>query len=487
MTPPVITASYSQMASYQTKRGVKSPNFGGKSKRWSGRFAKGIDPLALGFTQSISFDRRLYRYDILGSLAHAKMLARRRILTRTESRKIERGLLSILKEIEGGRFRFREELEDIHRNIETALIERIGDAGRKLHTARSRNDQIALDLRLYCRDQLEALDKALKGLEKVFAKKAHESLRVVMPGYTHLQRAQPVLFAHHLMAYVAMFERDRDRLRDASKRVAILPLGAGALAGTTFPIDREFVARELGFDGVACNSLDAVSDRDFAVECAAAVSLLMMHLSRYSEELVLWSSSEFGFVRLPEAFCTGSSMMPQKMNPDVPELVRGKTGRVVGHLVSLLTMLKGLPLAYNKDLQESQEPLFDLFETALDSVRILSALTQGLCADAARMQKAASDGLLLATELADWLVKRGADFRTAHEATAQIVRYAIDHRKDLKRLSLGEMQKFSPLVNRDLFRVLDVCSAIEGRRATGGTATANVLREIKRIERLLKG
>jgi len=452
---------------------------------WSGRFAQKIDPLALDFTQSVSFDKKLYYYDVLGSLAHAKMLHRIGLLTKGEWERIRRGLQSIVRDLQSGKLEFKEELEDVHRNIETALIKRIGSTGGKLHTARSRNDQVALDFRLYCRDRVSELHDSLVALERVFIEKAKGFIDLVMPGYTHLQRAQPVLFSHHLLAYLEMFERDRGRLLDSFKRLNVLPLGSGALAGTTFPIDREFVARELGFADVSHNSLDAVSDRDFAVEIAAAASILMMHLSRLCEELILWSTSEFDFIKLPESFCTGSSMMPQKMNPDVPELVRGKTGRVYGHLIALLTMLKGLPLAYNKDMQEDKEPIFDLFETVIDSVDILAALLEGTRPNRGRMEEAASDGFLLATDLADWLVKKGVDFRSSHEITARIVRYALEKRKDLKGLTLAELKKFSPKFTLDLFRALTTKAATDNRRAIGGTAKGNVLREIKRLEKRL--
>ncbi len=458
-----------------------------KDGRWSGRFAQGIDPMALGFTQSISFDRRLYRHDIAGSLAHAKMLRKIGVLKPSEYQKIARGLGAILGDIEAGRFTFKEELEDIHRNIETALIARIGATGGKLHTARSRNDQVALDFRLFCRDQLKSLHKALVDLEEVFLQKARQFMGVLMPGYTHLQRAQPILFSHHLLAYVEMFERDRGRLEDAYARLNILPLGSGALAGTTFPLDREFVARELGFADVTHNSLDGVSDRDFALEIASACSILMMHLSRLSEELILWSTTEFDFIQLPESFCTGSSMMPQKMNPDVPELVRGKTGRVYGHLMSLLTLLKGLPLAYNKDLQDDKEAVFDLFDTVTSSVRIMAELMAGARPNAAKTEKAAGDGFLLATELADWLVKNGLDFRSSHEVTARIVRYALEEGRDLKDLTLNELKKFSPRFSSDVFAALDAKKAVDRRRVTGGTASMNVNREIRRLKKRLVG
>jgi argininosuccinate lyase len=457
-----------------------------KSSKWSGRFAQGIDPRALSYTQSVSFDRRLYRHDIVGSLVHAKMLRKVGILKAEDYKKIARGLNAILEEIEAGRFEFKEAYEDVHLNIEKALIAKIGPAGGRLHTARSRNDQVALDIRLYCRDHLRQLHAAVVDLEKVFLKKAQEFLGVTIPGYTHLQRAQPVLFSHHLMAYVEMFERDRTRLEDAYRRLNTMPLGSGALAGTTFPLDREFVAKELGFARVTRNSLDAVSDRDFAVEIAAAGSLLMVHLSRLSEELILWSTTEFDFIKLPESFCTGSSMMPQKMNPDVPELVRGKTGRVVGHLTGLLTLIKGLPLAYNKDLQEDKEAIFDLFDTLIPTARIVAAMMAGTRPNAGKTEKAASDGFLMATDLADWLVRHGVDFRTSHEITAKIVRSALEKGKDLKDMTLNELKTFSPKFTPDVFRALETKAGVNHRKVTGGTAQANVAREIKSAAARLK-
>ncbi len=454
--------------------------------QWSGRFAQKLDPTALLYTQSISFDQRLYRYDILGSLAHAKMLHKIGVLTAGDHRKIGKGLTEILEDIEAGRFEFKIEQEDIHLNIEKELIRRIGPAGGRLHTARSRNDQVALDFRLYCRDEASEMMAGVTGLQKVLLRKAREFLGVILPGYTHLQRAQPVLFSHHLMAYVEMLDRDRTRVEDAHRRLNVLPLGCGALAGTTFPLDREWVARELGFDGVTHNSLDTVSDRDFAIELAAAGSILMMHLSRFAEELILWSTTEFDFIQLPESFCTGSSMMPQKMNPDVPEVVRGKTGRVYGHLVQLLTLLKGLPLAYNKDLQEDKESVFDLFDTVLATLEIMSKMLSGLKVKREKMEKAAADGFLLATELADWLVTQGVDFRASHEVAARVVRYALDRGKDLKDVTLEELKMFSPKFTEKVFGALDIKVAVDRRRATGGTATEAVLREISRMERKLK-
>lgn len=439
----------------------------------------------MDFTQSVSFDQKLYFYDVRGSIAHARMLRKIRVLTEAELKKIVGGLQSIVRDLQTGKFQFKEELEDVHRNIESELIRRIGPAGGKLHTARSRNDQVALDFRLYCRDRLEELHESIVEMETVFVKKAREFIDVIMPGYTHLQRAQPVLFSHHLLAYVEMFERDRSRLLDAFRRMNILPLGSGALAGTTFPLDREFVAKELGFGDISHNSLDAVSDRDFAIELAATCSLLMMHLSRLCEELILWSSSEFDFIHLPESFCTGSSMMPQKMNPDVAELVRGKTGRVYGSLISLLTTLKGLPLAYNKDMQEDKEPVFDLFETSITCVDVIAAMINETRPNRQKMEAAAADGFLLATDLADWLVRQGVDFRSCHEVSARVVRYALDQSRDLKDLTLEELKTFSKHFTKDVFKAMTTGAAVNNRKTIGGTARSNVLKEISRLEKRL--
>ncbi len=454
-------------------------------KKWSGRFAEGLDPRALAFGQSVHFDQKLAGYDIQGSLAHARMLGKIGVLKASEVTQIVQGLEEIGREISSGRFEFKAELEDVHRNIEAALMAKIGSVGGKLHTARSRNDQVALDFRLYCRDQTRALLTALVGLEKVFLKLAKDYSEVLMPGYTHLQRAQPILFSHHLLAYVEMWDRDRSRLEQALERMNVLPLGSGALAGTSFALDREQVARELGFREVSHNSLDAVSDRDFAIELASVASLLMMHLSRLSEELILWSSSEFGFLELPQSFCTGSSMMPQKINPDIPELIRGKTGRVYGHLLGLLTLMKSLPLAYNKDMQEDKEAVFDLCETVLQSVEVMAAMMAQAKPNQERMRQAVSDSLLLATDLADWLVEQGSDFRQAHEVVGQVVRYALEQGKGLTELTLVELKKFSPLLTEAVYRRLTPEQAVAARRVMGGTARPNVLREIARLEQRL--
>ena len=460
-------------------RPAKLPN------HWSGRFQSAIDPLALDFTQSVAFDKKLYYYDILGSMAHARALQRARLLSPVEAKKIRQALAKIAQEIGAGKLEFREELEDVHRNIESFLQKRLGTLGGKLHTGRSRNDQVALDFRLYCRDRLTELHDSLLRLERVTLRKAKAHLDLVMPGYTHLQRAQPVLFSHHLLAYLEMWERDRSRLLDAFRRLNCSPLGAGALAGTAFPLDRESAAREMGCSGVTHNSLDAVSDRDFAIEIAAAASILMMHLSRLCEELILWSSSEFGFVELPQSFCTGSSMMPQKINPDIPELIRGKTGRVYGCLIALLTVMKGLPLSYNKDLQEDKEAIFDLFETVINCVDILAALIGKTKPNRARMREAVSDELLYATDLADELVRRGVAFRTAHEIVARLVRHAQTRRQPLSALSLAEWKRFSPKFDQSFFRLLRPEASIAARRVTGGTARQSVQKEIRRLEKVL--
>lgn len=452
-------------------------------KRWSGRFGGPVDSRALDFTQSVEFDKKLYYYDILGSMAYARALARARLLTRREQNRILKGLASVTRDIDGGRFLFRQELEDVHRNIEAALQKKIGPTGGKLHTGRSRNDQVAVAFRLYCRDRLAELHDSLLSLERAFLKKAKEGVDVILPGYTHLQRAQPVLLAHHWLAYIEMWERDRSRILECFHRLNVCPLGAGALAGNAFPIDREYLASQLGFRAVAHNSLDAVSDRDFAIEIASTSSLLMMHLSRLCEELILWSSSEFGFIRLPESFCTGSSMMPQKMNPDVAELIRGKTGRVYGHLLSLLTVMKSLPLAYNKDLQEDKEAVFDLFETVINCVDLLAAMAVKMEPNRERMREAASDGSLYATDLADWLVKKGADFRAAHEVVSRIVRNARHRGKEIDRLSLRDLQKFSPKFDASIFSLFNPESSLNLRKAVGGTARECVLREIRRLEK----
>ncbi|HEU5283686.1 MAG TPA: argininosuccinate lyase, partial [Burkholderiales bacterium] len=391
---------------------------------WSGRFTEPVDDLVKRYTASVGFDRRLAQFDIQGSLAHARMLHAVGVLSAQDLADIERGMAQIGAQIAAGRFEWSLDLEDVHLNIEKRLTELVGDAGKRLHTGRSRNDQVATDVRLWLRASIDAIDTLMRALQSTLVELAGRHADTVMPGYTHLQVAQPVSFGHHLLAYYEMLKRDRERLADCRRRVNRLPLGAAALAGTGWPIDRERVARELGFDGVCANSLDAVSDRDFAIEFCACAALVMTHLSRLSEELILWMSPRFGFVALADRYCTGSSIMPQKKNPDVPELVRGKTGRMNGHLVALLTLMKGQPLAYNKDNQEDKEPLFDAVDTLADTLRVFAGMLSGLTVDAAAMRRAAAEGFATATDLADYLVRKGLPFREAHEAVAQAVRFA---------------------------------------------------------------
>src|SRR5881628_456863 len=445
-----------------------------QSKLWAGRFRGKTDPQVETFTSSLAIDRRLYRHDIAGSIAHCRTLERAGVLTLREADKLVAGLKQVEKEIAGGRFRFMPAHEDVHMAIEARLTELVGEVGGKLHTGRSRNDQVALDLRLYLRDAVKDLLASLRQFQESLVALAQRELSVVMPGYTHLQRAQPVLFAHHLLAYVEMAERDKGRLRDALRRINVMPLGSGALAGTNYPLDREYTARLLDFPVVSQNSLDAVSDRDFVVETLAALALVMAHASRLAEELVLWSSQEFGFVELPDAFCTGSSMMPQKKNPDVPELIRGKTGRVYGHLMSLLTVLKGLPLSYNRDLQEDKEALFDAMSTVVASLEVSTELIKGLTVNRAILAKAAGSGYLLATELADYLVTKGVPFRQAHLTVGRVVRWCLDRKQDLRDLTLADLRSFSDRFDKDALDVVTVEGAIERKAQIGGTARKRV-------------
>jgi argininosuccinate lyase len=448
-------------------------------KPWGGRFQQATDPGVEAYTASIQFDRRLYKYDIAGSVAHARMLAKCGLLTRAEADKIAAGLEEIGGEIERGEFRFDPSLEDIHMAIEARLIEKVGEAGAKLHTGRSRNDQVTLDLRLYLRDEIGQIRRLIAGLERALIGQAEAHLDLIMPGYTHMQRAQPVLLAHHLMAYVEMLERDRARLHDALRRVEVLPLGSGALAGVGLPIDRRFVAKALRFRELSANSLDAVSDRDFVIEPLFAFALLMAHLSRLAEEIVLWASAEFGFIELPDAFATGSSMMPQKKNPDVAELARGKTGRAVGALMALLTVIKGLPLSYNRDLQEDKEALFDSVENVKATLLVMASLVSRLTFSADRMRQAAEDGFLNATDVADYLVCKGMPFRQAHEVVGLLVRRVLTTGRRIEELSLDELQAASPLFGHDVFAYMTLEACIERRTATGGTATGAVKKAIQ--------
>ncbi|MCA1796231.1 MAG: argininosuccinate lyase [Desulfuromonadaceae bacterium] len=447
-------------------------------KLWGGRFTQPTDKFVEEFTASIGFEQRLYPYDIRGSKAHAQMLARQGIIAPEEAEQIRAGLDEILTDIDQGNIEFSIALEDIHMNIEARLIERIGTVGGKLHTGRSRNDQVAVDIRLYLRDELDAIIAYLESLMDSLLTQAEGNLNTIMPGYTHLQTAQPVLFAHHMLAYHEMFKRDASRMRDCRARMNVMPLGAGALAGTTFPIDREWVAEQLGFDGVTRNSLDSVSDRDFAIEFCSNAATVMMHLSRLSEELIIWSSADFDFIELSDAFCTGSSIMPQKKNPDVPELVRGKSGRVYGNLVSLLTLMKSLPLAYNKDMQEDKEPLFDSIDTVKGSLKIFASMIAEMKVKTDNMRIAAARGFSTATDIADYCVRKGLPFRQAHEVVGKTVRYCIEHGKDIPELSVEEFREFSALIDTDIYDFVTLDASVNARTATGGTARCAVEREI---------
>jgi len=467
------------------RRSRRLPQRPTSEKAWAGRFRQQTNRLVETFTVSVAVDRRLYSYDIQGSIAHCKALGKARVLTPSETRTIVQGLGSVKTELDRGRFRFTQQDEDIHMAIERRLTELIGPLGGKLHTGRSRNDQVALDIRLYLRDQLGQLVAHLEHFQRVLVGKAKANRTVAMPGYTHLQRAQPVLLAHHLLAYVEMIERDKGRLRDASVRVNVMPLGSGALAGTNYPVDRRLTAELLGFPALTQNSLDAVSDRDFMIEVASALAIMMMHLSRLSEELILWSSQEFRFVELPDAFCTGSSMMPQKKNPDVPELVRGKTGRVYGHLINLLTTLKALPLSYNRDLQEDKPALFDALDTVVASLDVLTELMRRLTINRDVLKQTVQCGGMLATEVADYLVTRGVPFREAHAVTGRLVRAALDQGRELTDFSLEELQAFSARIEKNLFLRLTVTAAIDRKSQVGGTARTRVEQRIKDLERML--
>jgi len=454
-------------------------------KPWAGRFAEKTSRYVESFTESISFDKRLWRYDIEGSIAHAKMLGRQGIIPQKDSKKIIKGLNEIAKEIEAGRFEFREELEDIHMNIEAALIKKTGDAGKKLHTARSRNDQVALDLRLYLTDETKRIISLINALQKIILAMAGKHIDIIMPGYTHMQRAQPVLLSHHLLAYIEMLQRDKGRFEDSLKRINLLPLGACALSGTTLPVDRAYVAKLLGVNGIAENSIDAVSDRDFAIEFAAGSGILAMHLSRLAEELILWSTAEFSFVELPDAFTTGSSIMPQKKNPDVAELLRGKTGRVYGSLISLLTIMKGLPLAYNRDMQEDKIPVFDTADTIKSCLTVLTQMLPEIKFRKQKMQEAAGESFSTATDIAEYLVRRGMPFRAAHGITGKIVLYCIRNKKQLKEISIGEFKKFSPSIAKDIYKHIRAEDSIKARVSRGGTSPAEVRKQIKRLKRLI--
>jgi argininosuccinate lyase len=455
-------------------------------KPWSGRFTQETSGSVESFTESISFDRKLWKHDIEGSIAHAKMLARQRIITSKEADAVISGLKAIADAIKSGRFRFSPELEDIHMNIESALTGKTGAPGKKLHTARSRNDQVALDLRLYLKEQMLEIISLLRKLQKTFVKIAEKHQETVMPGYTHLQRAQPVLLGHHLLAYVEMFQRDSERFRDCLTRTNVCPLGACALAGTSLPTDRAYTAKLLGFRSVSGNSIDSVSDRDFALEFLSCSAITMMHLSRLAEELILWSTGEFGFIEISDRFTTGSSIMPQKKNPDVAELMRGKTGRVYGNLMALLTLMKGLPLAYNRDMQEDKLPVFDSAETLRACLGVLHEMMQDVKFNVRRMKDTAGEGYSTATDIAEYLVRKGVPFREAHEITGRIVLACISRNIPLTGLSVKELRAFSPKISRDIIAVLDPVSSVRARSSFGGTSPSEVKRQIKYFRKILK-
>jgi len=450
-------------------------------KPWGGRFTAPTHEFVEAFTASVDFDQQLYEYDIMGSMAHAQMLAQVGVLTESECQQIVTGLQEIKAEIANEDFQWSVALEDVHMNIETRLTQKIGLIGKKLHTGRSRNDQVATDIRLYLRHEIELIIGELERLINALADLAEREAETIMPGFTHLQSAQPITFGHHLLAWSEMLWRDRSRLQEGYQRVNSLPLGAAALAGTSYPIDRHYTAQLLGFETVAENSLDAVSDRDFAIEFTATAAILMMHLSRFAEELILWSSAQFQFIELSDAFCTGSSIMPQKKNPDVPELVRGKTGRVYGHLLSLLTLMKSQPLAYNKDNQEDKEPLFDTVMTVKGSLRVYADMIPMLQVNRTAMRQAAQQGFTTATDLADYLVRKGLAFRDAHEIVGQAVRYCIEHQCELAALSLTTLKNFSPLIDNDIYDILTLEGSVAARNHFGGTAPEQVKKAIQRL------
>ncbi len=463
-----------------------SDQFSKKDEAWSARFSEPVSDLVKRYTASVFFDYRLAQVDIQGSLAHAEMLAHQKIISQEDYAEIVRGMTQIQADISAGKFEWLLDLEDVHLNIEKRLTELVGDAGKRLHTGRSRNDQVATDIRLYLRSAIDDIHGLLNNLQIALLQLAEQHASTIMPGFTHMQVAQPVTFGHHMLAYVEMFNRDAERMMDCRKRVNRLPLGAAALAGTTFPIDRQRVAKTLGFEDICHNSLDAVSDRDFAIEFCAASALVMTHISRLSEELVIWMSPRVGFIDIADRFCTGSSIMPQKKNPDVPELARGKTGRVNGHLVALLTLMKGQPLAYNKDNQEDKEPLFDTVDTVIDTLRIFADMAAGISVKPDAMRAAALQGYATATDLADYLVKKGLPFRDAHEAVAKAVRACEQRSCDLVDLSIAELREFSPLIDDDIFSVLTLEGSVAARNHPGGTAPAQVVEAIKRARSRLQ-
>ena len=451
-------------------------------KLWQGRFREGTSKLVESFTASIRFDKRLYRYDIEGSMAHCKMLSHQGLLSSEEEDLLIQGLGEILREIERGTFVFEDSQEDVHMAIEQLLIEKVGEVGGKLHAGRSRNDQVAVDIRLFLRDEIQGTDEDVKNLQSSLVAQAKANLGVVMPGFTHLQHAQPVLYSHHLMAYYEMLRRDRQRLSDCLGRVNVSPLGSAALAGTSLPIDSRLTADLLHFPALSRNSIDAVSDRDFIIEFISAAALIMMHLSRMCEEIILWCSPEFNYIELSEGFCTGSSIMPQKKNPDVPELIRGKSGRVYGHLLSLLAMMKGLPLAYNRDLQEDKEPLFDTVDTVRQSLRILARLWENVTLNKERLEKMALSGFSLATDIAEYLVTKGMGFRQAHRAVGKMVRFCLEEGKELEEMTLQEFKGFASVISEDVYTILDLKKSVDSRNSVGGTSLQQVQEAITLAE-----
>ncbi|MBO0941822.1 argininosuccinate lyase [Acidovorax temperans] len=483
------------MSSSQANNAASAPSHNQldtKAQAWSALFSEPMSDLVKRYTSSVFFDKRLWQADIAGSLAHAEMLAAQGVISAEDHASIQRGMAQITQEIESGAFEWKLDLEDVHLNIEARLTQLVGDAGKRLHTGRSRNDQVATDVRLWLRGEIDLIGDLLKELQISLVDVAEQNVDVILPGFTHLQVAQPVSFGHHMLAYVEMFKRDAERMADVRRRTNVLPLGAAALAGTTYPLDRERVARTLGMEGVCQNSLDAVSDRDFAIEFTAAASLCMVHVSRLSEELIIWMSQNFGFIKIADRFTTGSSIMPQKKNPDVPELARGKTGRVVGHLMGLITLMKGQPLAYNKDNQEDKEPLFDTVDTLKDTLRIFAEMVGGqlnpatgkkeggITVNAPAMEQAALKGYATATDLADYLVKKGLPFRDAHETVAHAVKAATTHACDLSELPLTVLQGFHPAIEKDVYECLSLRGSLNARNTLGGTAPAQVRAQLAR-------
>ncbi|MBI4824954.1 MAG: argininosuccinate lyase [Nitrospirae bacterium] len=451
-------------------------------KLWAGRFKEATEAVVEQFTSSLHFDVRLWRYDIGGSIAHVKMLGKQKILSAKDTATILKGLNSVREDIESGRLKFKSTFEDVHMNIEDALTRKVGPVGGKLHTARSRNDQVALDLRLFLRDEIKEIIVLVKGLQKSLVSVAGKHVKTLMPGYTHLQKAQPVLLSHHLLAYYEMLERDRARLEECYARVNVLPLGSAALAGTTLPIDRRYVARLLKFPKISENSMDAVSDRDFVIEFISAASIVMVHLSRFAEEIVLWNSDEFSFVTLPDAFSTGSSIMPQKKNPDILELIRGRSGRVFGDLIAILTVMKGLPLAYNRDMQEDKEPLFDTVDTVKSCLNILAVLLPKIIFNKKAMEKGTEGGYLTATDIAEYLVKKGMPFREAHGVTGRLIRHCVEDGKKIDELELAELKDFSKLIGNDIFSYITVASSVANKISHGGTSGKNVSLRLRNIK-----